>query len=56
MKKIKMKTVIKYHDGERYKFKDGVAVVPGMRWKDGRPFTITITDFNDITIQNLKGL
>jgi hypothetical protein len=50
MAKIKRRTrnIIKTYDGERYLFKNGIAVVPGCRFQ-GKPMTITIKEFNELS-------
>lgn len=45
--KRRLKTVYKMNDGERYVFKNGVAKVPGVRWK-GKTMTITLKEFNEL--------
>ena len=44
--KIKLKTITKRHDGETYKFKREVAVIPDTYFC-GRPMTITLKEFNE---------
>lgn len=47
---MKLKTELKKrHEGETYIFKNGVATVPGMRHKSGKPYTITLKEFKEIT-------
>lgn len=44
--KLKLKTITKRHDGETYKFRRGVAAIPGTYFQ-GRPMTITLKEFNE---------
>ena len=47
--KRKMRTIRKKHDGETYTFKNGIAKIPGMFYKNPRkPYLITLTEFNEI--------
>ena len=47
---MKLKTEIKKkHEGETYVFKNGVAIVPGMRDRKGKPYTITLKEFKEMT-------
>jgi len=46
--KFKSATITKTHENERYVFKRGVAVVPGMRYMR-QPVKITLKEFNEIT-------
>jgi len=43
-----IRTVYKWDNNERYIFKNGVAVVPGIKFK-GKPMTITLKEFNEMT-------
>ena len=42
------RTIIKKHDGETYFVKNGVAKVPGCRWR-GKPMKIALTEFKELT-------
>lgn len=44
--KIKTKKILK-DDGERYVFKNGVAIVPGVRFQN-KPMKITLKEFNEL--------
>ena len=46
--KRKGRNVTKYFDGEKYLFKNGVAVIPGM-WMNGNEVKISIKMFNELT-------
>lgn len=46
--KIKLPEIHKrFPNGELYVFKNGVAVVPGMRTKNVQPYTITMKEFKE---------
>jgi len=55
MAKIKLKPIVKRHEGETYTFINGVAEVPGMRmggkhkWYSPKPVTITLKEFFELT-------
>lgn len=46
--KRKSKTIYKMNEGERYIFRNGIAKVPGVRWK-GKPMTITLNEFKELS-------
>ena len=48
------KTVYKKHDEEHYVFKNGIATVPGVRYKR-KPMTITLKEFNELTKEGQNG-
>ena len=50
--KFKGANVVKHYDGERYVFKKGVALVPGVRMCK-KPVYITLKEFNAI-VNELK--
>jgi len=49
MKKIKAKPITKYYQNEKYIFINGLANVPNMRDKNGKNYTITLTEFNALS-------
>ena len=52
MKKFKSATIRKYHEGELYVFKKGIAKVPAMfygRGFDRKQATVTLKEFNSLT-------
>lgn len=46
--KFKPAVVTKYNNNEPYTFKGGVAKVPGMFYKNGTPYTITLKEFKQL--------
>ena len=52
MAKFKFKEIVKWYNGEKYKFVGGVAKVPGMRHRGPhrRPYVITIKEFKELSI------
>jgi hypothetical protein len=47
--KIKLKDIRKQcPDGDIYTFKNGVATVPGMHYKNRKPYTITLKEFKEM--------
>ena len=47
--KPKMTKKIKKHEGDTYIFKNGVAEIPGMRYRSTRkPYTITLKEFEEL--------
>ena len=46
--KPQKRTVYRKKDGETYIFKNGIAKVPGVKFK-GKPMTITLKEFDELT-------
>lgn len=49
MKKIKLKPIVKYYQGEKYTFINGVANVPNIHYKNGINYQITLKEFNELS-------
>ena len=48
MAKIKTLVITKYHGGDKYKFENGIALVPGLRISK-QPVFISLSAFKELT-------